>query len=840
MTIDDSKKFHNNFKNVEDILVVFREVNRDAAIEMSYKPRSSYIARCNELNINPPKSFYDPKLRSLHPWIARRPRSIARFSTLLALSDRISSENLIKVFDREKLSYIAEQGYPPLISYLQPTPLGENITLCDPMAGGGSIPLESVLLGIKTVAFDYNPVAYLILKASIEYPLKFKTELSEKVKIEAKKLIEYSKYKLGDFFNANDDAYIFSKKVSCSFCNSPLVLLPIVKSNVLGRNMGVILNKRGSFMEVRCSNCGRTFKIKKRELLKNWCNRHTSLLSDIISKKEMYENPSDIHTLTIIKNIKGKYVFARENDRDLFVNACYRLVENIEELREYIPNDHIFSQNRVFRPLLEYGIRYWYEIYNPRQLLALVELTKYIRERSERLIAKDGEFGAAVSLYLSFGISKMVDFNTILTTWNASNKSIRDTVGQYARSRKIDLNVEYCEAVVPYKNLIWGFEPDAYERTGGGICPILDELCNKMEDLNTDVRILQFDAKKITLLGENFVDIINVDPPYFDQHIYSDFSEFFWVVLKNCLKMLIGQYLFSEKIDGKECWKYLNWSPYSPFVPREDELIVRKDKNYDLEVKKYKRNLIEFFKNAYRALKDDGRLVLWFTHKSWDAWESILYSLFVAGFKVIDFIPFVSEHPTRSVALHGEPKLNRTFVIIATKSIKYPSAIENYEKGVYNFCKRVYKYLCNAKMMPREKLSLWEKALTLMAASMAYLTIFANKNEKKFEREIVSKGIGFGLISLLRILYEEKMGKRLEQSFLMNLSEMEKASLLIWVAYKIFNGVGIKFARRICRFCNTHLEDLRNKKYVSLDKQSVRPIYRENETTKILDRLFSS
>jgi putative DNA methylase len=45
--------------------------------------------------------------------------------------------------------------------------------LCDPFAGGGSIPLEAQRLGLEAYASDLNPVAVLINKAMIEIPPKF-------------------------------------------------------------------------------------------------------------------------------------------------------------------------------------------------------------------------------------------------------------------------------------------------------------------------------------------------------------------------------------------------------------------------------------------------------------------------------------------------------------------------------------------------------------------------------------------------------------------------------------------------------------------------------------------
>jgi|GEM_PF-210805 len=50
---------------------------------------------------------------------------------------------------------------------------GETPTVLDPFAGGGAIPLEAGRLGCQAIANDYNPVAYLILRATCEFPQKY-------------------------------------------------------------------------------------------------------------------------------------------------------------------------------------------------------------------------------------------------------------------------------------------------------------------------------------------------------------------------------------------------------------------------------------------------------------------------------------------------------------------------------------------------------------------------------------------------------------------------------------------------------------------------------------------
>ncbi len=49
---------------------------------------------------------------------------------------------------------------------------GRAPRVLDPFAGGGSIPLEAMRLGCETTAVDINPVAWFILKCTLEYPQK--------------------------------------------------------------------------------------------------------------------------------------------------------------------------------------------------------------------------------------------------------------------------------------------------------------------------------------------------------------------------------------------------------------------------------------------------------------------------------------------------------------------------------------------------------------------------------------------------------------------------------------------------------------------------------------------
>src|ERR1700688_2130772 len=49
---------------------------------------------------------------------------------------------------------------------------GRAPKVLDPFAGGGAIPLEAMRLGCEVTAVDINPVAWLLLRCTLEYPQK--------------------------------------------------------------------------------------------------------------------------------------------------------------------------------------------------------------------------------------------------------------------------------------------------------------------------------------------------------------------------------------------------------------------------------------------------------------------------------------------------------------------------------------------------------------------------------------------------------------------------------------------------------------------------------------------
>jgi len=699
-------------------------ISRDAAIEMSFKPRPAYFARCKELGLEcKGVKFFDPKIRSLHPWPARRPRSVCRAINLACvLPDTVPPEEFLKAlgFSKESFEEILSRGYPPLISFTHPrreiikkyNPECERLVILDPMAGGGSIPLEALSLGLNAIAMEYNPIAYLILKATIEFPAKYGIELYKRVKDETLKLIDWVRTHLKNYYSESDRGYIIVRAIKHKGSQRTLVNQLRLAPNVSRKLRIKPFASHG---------------ITKRVFDMIWSKQHRKLMT-------CSEVDDDLFLTThyyAFKQVERGFTEPSEADKNRFIEAYHEFLKRRHELS--LPNVEIPLNNVAFSKIKSIGLDNFQLLLNPRQALALGLVTNYIKQRSMYLLEKYDELGIAVSLYLALGVSRIFDFNSILTTWNYRTKTIRDSFASYFSRRQFILDAVYAEAVVPYITLQWIYEPDAQEnsKTRGGILPVLKNLCEFLEGRGCNVKVIHGDALKLhTYFRSKEIDIIHVDPPYYDVHIYSDMSELPWNIVRTVLPNKILARLF------KDSFLRNDWSLESSQVPRSHEIIARSKS----ERRKFKTLLKKFLCEAYEVLKEDGLLILWFSHKSWDAWELVIDSLFHAGFSVIRVYPIVSEHPARLVTRGGTVGFNRALVIVSRKRREEDVLpIEKLEGEVKKLIEISLEEIDKARITSKVAPSNEEKALFAIATTYTLITRVLNKEFEKAKTIVLSE-----------------------------------------------------------------------------------------------------
>ena len=129
----------------------------------------------------------------------------------------------------------------------------------------------------------------------------------------------------------------------------------------------------------------------------------------------------------------------------------------------------------------------------------------------------------------------------------------------------------------------------------------------------------------------NSVDAIVTDPPYADNVMYSELSNFFYVWLRISLQERYG--IFKDE-----------------FVPWKNEIIInRVQEKGQYEFLDGLRRVLE---ESNRTLKDDGLLVFTFHHRDPKAWGSVLQAVMDSDFFVTAVYPIRSEMKA-STHLHG-------------------------------------------------------------------------------------------------------------------------------------------------------------------------------------------
>jgi hypothetical protein len=268
-------------------------------------------------------------------------------------------------------------------------------------------------------------------------------------------------------------------------------------------------------------------------------------------------------------------------------------------------------------------------------------------------------------------VAKAFNYNNILTQWHPGSEVIRDLAGsQYALGRSVDLGYDYCEGNLAYLAPSWVLEieededvEEEVEMTRGGLVPVVRLLCNRLEGLWKEGldEIYMWDSRKLhECLPEKSVDIIEVDPPYYEQHDYAGITEFFWVILQQALWPVLGELFPRDKV------KIANWTSEDPKVPRRVEIRGRPPKKGSRE---FEEGFKGFLDSALRVLKDDGLLVVWYAYGKLEGWDELFRMLYDKGYGVTKTWQVWSEMGQRRIALERAAFFT-SMVIVARPRVK--------------------------------------------------------------------------------------------------------------------------------------------------------------------------
>jgi adenine-specific DNA methylase len=649
---------------------------------------------------------------------------------------------------------------------------GRAPKVLDPFAGGGAIPLEAMRLGCEATAVDINPVAWFILKCTLEYPQKlagktwplpdfilqneaFMREFLEKAKGFSKGQITKALERMGRALKMHEQAALdldagerlntdadlawhvrawgqwvldrarrelaqyyptyadfepLDLKNPAPYEKLPMRLVPTKEDGTPDvealnaefskeylaskRNPRWVAKPTVAYLWARtvtCKNCRATIPLLKTRWL---CKKDKKRV--LLTMEANADKSGVVFGIDANISVKGgSPAQRREHDRRIGAGTmsssgalcpCCGAISTMEDLRlegksnhlgkiltavivdgpagkeyrlpmkadlwqvpteivnaafdgqpsggraEPIPN----NPRRFATPL--YGMRTFESLFTLRQRFALATLAQLVRAVRDEMgrLGYAEDWNEAVLANLALVHDRQVDYCSSICTWHNSKEQLRNTFARFA---------------LP---MVWDFcEVNPISDTSGSFLGGLDwvaRVCDSLIAMGERPRSRAL-RQSATEAPCSKYDLVMTDPPYYDAIPYCDISNFFYVWLKG----LIGD-RFADHFS-------------MALIPYTGELVM--DRLHESLVQPrtkelYESGMADAFAQIYRALAEDGKLVIVFAHKDPNAWETLANAIIRSGFIVDGSWPIQTEMGNRSNAL-GTAALSSSVWLVCKK-----------------------------------------------------------------------------------------------------------------------------------------------------------------------------
>ena len=538
-----------------------------------------------------------PPTYYLHVWWARRPLVASRAAIAASLlptdADREKFVHLLgihgdpvatrKRIDRARKTGedlgLNPYGYERAFKYL-PTPdegawlrsqsskAGiASATVLDPTAGGGSIPFESLRLGLTTIANDLNPVATLIQKATYELPLAHGSQVLAEFDRLSRRFMEMAEpHFTGLFRRESDDirvlGYLWARVVRCPHCEGHVPLSPNWRIAPDGTGVRLVphaasgpgdVSRRVAFELVAKAKDQSSGTVSGGDATCPFDDCARLISGDHIKieaqagrlGEQLYAVAFKRRVATTTKSGKrGKDKWERGYRAPQPEDECAdavgkRLAEGLPEWEalDMLPSEAVPPGHKTDEPI-RYGHLRWRDMFTARQLVGHTIAVQVFRQLidDERATGGWGDLQAAGFAYLALSLDKMLNYNSRMSIWMSTREVIANTFNRH------DFAFAWSHAEMPPlvvgDGFAWAFEQTAKcigelidlvrpeGRIGAGRQAGLDFGQSAGISPPPVITLTCKSGDSLGHLADASVDVVVMDPPYYDNVMYSELSDF--------------------------------------------------------------------------------------------------------------------------------------------------------------------------------------------------------------------------------------------------------------------------------------------------------------------------
>ncbi|NLO43676.1 MAG: DUF1156 domain-containing protein [Candidatus Cloacimonetes bacterium] len=572
----------------------------------------------------------------------------------------------------------------------------------DPFAGGGSIPLEAQRLGLEAWASDLNPVAVLINKAMIEIPPKFVghrpigpiperekqttitnytwpglTGLAEDVRRWGHWVREEAFKRIGHLYppieiskemvNERPDleqykgkkltviAYIWARTVKSPNPLYSHVDVPLTSTFLLSSKKGkeawiepIIDGDKYEF-KVRVGAPDNIEAIKKGTKAAGRSSNFTCLLSNTpidgkYIKSEGQAGRLGAKMMAIICEGKNSRVYLSPDEhQELLAKSA---------VPEWRPEQELVGKSADQVPL--YGMNTYGSLFSKRQMNSICEFSNILIKFPETIAITNSTSGtqtspdktslaSAIQLYLTFVLDKLTDYSSSLVTWIPMRETLRSSFGRQALA------------------MVWDFaEVNPLSSSSGNWMSMVDWVCSALQTLpcGSIGHAIQANASTQSISCQK---IVSFDPPYYDNIMYADLSDFFYVIQRRIISSIfidLGSTLSTPKEEE------LVASPYRHESKKHAEgffLDGMKKAIYQVSSQSVSAYPISIY-YAFKQSEIKGEEV------SSNGWQTFLQAILDSGLSITGTWPMSTEREVRSVGI-GANALASSIILICRKRL---------------------------------------------------------------------------------------------------------------------------------------------------------------------------